>query len=43
MLPGRAMDLAVSLVDILWLEVTGGFSISPLSPTGKSLLDVETE
>lgn len=37
------MDLAVYLVAVPWLEVTWGFSISPLIPAGRSLLDVELE
>ena len=34
------MDLAVPLVAVPWLEVAGGFSISPLSSTEGSLLDM---
>lgn len=39
----RAMDLAVYLVAVPWLELTRDFSISPWIPAGRSLPDVEFE
>ena len=38
---GRAMDLAVPLAAVPLLDITGGFSTSPLSSTGGSLLPTE--